>query len=145
MDLATLVAESKSYTEVLRKQGKSPVGGNVTYLKLQCKRKNIDTSHMTGQAHARGKVSSKKKTPAERLVLGTPLDYRQNGAVLTRTLIEIGHKHQCSECGLSEWRGNTLTLEVDHINSRYWDNRAENLRFLCPNCHSLIPNRVKKS
>jgi len=34
------------------------------------------------------------------------------------------------------WLGSELTLEIDHMNGRYSDNRPENLRFLCPNCHS---------
>ena len=40
-------------------------------------------------------------------------------------------------CGLSEWRGEPLPLAVDHINGVHTDNRLENLRILCPNCHAL--------
>ena len=39
-------------------------------------------------------------------------------------------------CGLSEWINGKLVLELDHINGDHTDNRIENLRFLCPNCHS---------
>lgn len=42
----------------------------------------------------------------------------------------------CSECGLEPfWNGKPLTLHLDHINGIKGDNRFENLRFLCPNCH----------
>lgn len=44
--------------------------------------------------------------------------------------------YKCQICGLSEWNGKTLSLELDHINGINNDNRLENLRFLCPNCHS---------
>jgi DNA-binding transcriptional ArsR family regulator len=44
--------------------------------------------------------------------------------------------NQCVECGISEWRGKTLVLHLDHINGQNNDDRLENLRLVCPNCHS---------
>ena len=42
----------------------------------------------------------------------------------------------CYHCGLAEWLNGKLTLELDHINGNNRDHRLDNLRFLCPNCHS---------
>jgi len=44
--------------------------------------------------------------------------------------------YECSKCGINEWNGKMLSLHLDHINGVNNDHRLENLRFLCPNCHS---------
>ena len=46
-------------------------------------------------------------------------------------------EYKCSCCGLGDsWNGKTLSLQLDHINGINNDHRLENLRFLCPNCHT---------
>lgn len=131
------VKYSTSLSDLLRNLGRAPVGGNSTAISLRLRRENIDTTHFVGQAHAKGKPSRNKKPASEYLVLGTDLDYRQKGYTLTRCLLEIGIPYRCNECGIDEWRGKRICLEVDHINETYWDNRPENLQFLCPNCHTM--------
>ena len=52
-------------------------------------------------------------------------------------LIREGHlRDSCAHCGISEWRGERLVVQIDHINGVSDDWRMENLRMLCPNCHS---------
>ena len=51
---------------------------------------------------------------------------------------------QCSECGLTHWRGTSgkdepMIMDLDHRNGKNYDNRIENLRYLCPNCHRVQP------
>jgi Zn finger protein HypA/HybF involved in hydrogenase expression len=48
-------------------------------------------------------------------------------------------EYKCSKCGIFEWFGSPLSLQLDHINGINNDNRLENLRFLCPNCHTQTP------
>jgi 5-methylcytosine-specific restriction endonuclease McrA len=47
--------------------------------------------------------------------------------------------YECATCQISSWQGQEITLELDHINGDSKDNRVENLRLLCPNCHSQTP------
>lgn len=142
--LALVVAESTSFTDVARKLGKSPVGGTTTHIKKMCLQWEINIEHMTGQAHNRGKQSTKRLPPDKRLVLGSPSDVRIAAHKLRRCLLELGVAHVCAECGISEWNGRKLTLEIDHIDGRYWNNVKTNLQFLCPNCHSQKPvDRIK--
>jgi predicted transcriptional regulator len=60
---------------------------------------------------------------------------------LKRRLVAAGLKHEwCERCGLTEWRGQPLSLALHHINGDGAENRLENLELLCPNCHSQTPN-----
>jgi len=62
---------------------------------------------------------------------------RQHRGNLKRRLLGEGLKDaRCEECGISEWRGRPLSLELHHANGDGRDNRLENLQLLCPNCHS---------
>ena len=56
---------------------------------------------------------------------------------IKRRLIQAGILiNECDECGLSEWRNKPLSIQIDHRNGVRNDHRLENLRMLCPNCHS---------
>jgi hypothetical protein len=57
---------------------------------------------------------------------------------LKQRLIAAGLKENCCErCGISEWQGEPLSMQLHHKNGNGLDNRLENLEFLCANCHSL--------
>jgi 5-methylcytosine-specific restriction endonuclease McrA len=137
------VASSTTQKEVILKLGLKPSGGTYQHVKRHIARLNLDTSHFLGQSSNRGKIPRNRRTAEEILVLGLESDARVRAPVLRRSLEESGVKYVCSvtDCGnRGEWFGQPLTLQVDHVNGKHWDNRIENLRFLCPNCHTQTPN-----
>jgi hypothetical protein len=60
--------------------------------------------------------------------------------VKRRLLAEEVKPHRCEECGIEEWRGRPIRLDLHHVNGDRRDHRLTNLRLLCPNCHSQTDN-----
>ncbi|MGW9074725.1 HNH endonuclease signature motif containing protein [Streptomyces yangpuensis] len=130
--LRELVAESTSIREVVTRLGISNVGGNQTHIARRVATLGIDTSHFGATASSRP-----KRGLGPTLSLRNPQDGRVPGERLRRQLLKAGVPQECAECGVGpQWNDKPLRHEVDHINGEWWDNRRENLRFLCPNCHS---------
>lgn len=131
------VEESHSIAQALTKLGLSPKGGNYRVFKKFEKLYNIDTSHFTGQGHMKGRKNTSQVRPLSEILIKNS-EYSSNK--LRKRLIEEGLKeHKCECCGLIEWLGEPIPLELDHIDGDHYNNSLENLKVLCPNCHAKTP------
>lgn len=130
--LLELSQTCKSRKEMLIKLGLRPAGGNFATLKKYANEFSIELPKMN--------YSKDPNKPIYRF--SNEEIFVENSSYSNRTnikvkMIEIGFKNECQECGLgNQWNGKTLRLQLDHVNGISNDNRLENLRFLCPNCHS---------
>ncbi|MCB9812041.1 HNH endonuclease [Candidatus Nomurabacteria bacterium] len=135
--LKKAVTESFSIREVIQKLGLVPAGGNYEQVKKIIREEGLDISHFTGKGWRKNRTFSfvPKKELSEILVKGT--DYQSYK--LKNRLFRAGLKQaKCELCGWAEQaEDGRIPVELDHINGDRYDNRLENLRILCPNCHSL--------
>ncbi len=114
--------------------------GNYPTLKKRIKEENINVSHMSSGLNSRkGKIFPRERRPVEEYLVKK--DEKISGPFLKKKLFDSGLlKEECSECKIGNiWNGKHISLNLDHINGDHMDNRLENLRILCPNCHSQTP------
>ena len=130
-----LIKSSTNISEVLFKLGYSVKGNSWGFSQV---RRRMETLNLSS-SDFKGKSAMVEKNKQNALTAEDLLkeNCKHNRSNLRRFI--INNKllpYRCAMCGALEWNGKTLSLELDHINGINNDNRLENLRFLCPNCHS---------
>ena len=133
-----IVSSCKSYNSILTYFGEKN-GGYIRMLRYRVKKENIDVSHFSRD------TSNKKKQSLDQILIADS-SYKGNGTALKKKIFNSKLlDNKCARCGIkggktnfpkAEGFINELVLQLDHINGIHNDNRIENLRILCPNCHS---------
>ncbi|MCX5397295.1 HNH endonuclease [Streptomyces sp. NBC_00102] len=144
-ELASAVAGSKSMAGVLRLLGHADNGAVRARLKQSLDAYGLSTAHFTGQGHTLGTRSPRRRSASEVLRRRESGSARTRTSLLRRALDEIGVPRTCSACGIGDtWQDKHLALEIDHVNGDRLDDRRENLRYLCPSCHSQTETFSKR-
>lgn len=133
------VSTNLSYRAVIKSLGLVPAGGNYVQVRQRIYDLSLNITHFKGMGWNKGKTYHTSKRPE----LGTLLvkgSIVQSYKLKKRLFEEKLKMPKCELCGWAQRsKDGRLPLELDHSNGDHYDNRIENLRILCPNCHSLQP------
>lgn len=132
-----IVKEVFTVADFCRKVGWQPRGENYRVFYKYVKDYNLDISHFTGKKPNLGNknnigISDEEYFKDNKLIKGS--------ALMRRLINKVGREYKCECCGISEWNGKSITLQIHHKDGDHFNNLLENLQILCPNCHSQTKN-----
>lgn len=146
-----LFYSSRSIAELAVKLGYQLSNGNLScilyrivhhYIKLY----GLPLSSIKGRSWSKGMTRESKNELPWDIVFCEDCQHRVKGSVLLKRLVRTNkRKNECEQCGLTEWCGKKIVLQIHHINGIRNDNRETNLQILCPNCHSQTDNWAGKN
>lgn len=144
-EVEKLLPQSNSYNHLCSLLGLRGVDGYYKKIKKIIEERGLSTEHfgtipVPRSGHGRNKFT--KMTDEEYFID----NHIRSGKCTIQRLIDNGYKkYKCETCGLTEWMGNDISLQIHHINGKHDDNRLENLQILCPNCHSQTDTYAKNN
>lgn len=134
-ELQAAVAASECWSDVCRKLNITICTFNYKRMQKLCRDNSIDYNHFDVKKTFR---RNKKTWDADDIYTKNSLYPRSS--LRQKVLKDDFMEYSCFQCqNVGEWLGSSLTLELEHVNGINDDNTKENLRWLCPNCHSQTP------
>lgn len=135
-ELREAIKSSNNWSEAIRKIGfKDLKSCNITNIRKISDENSIDYSHFPHNGKKRNQVHNIQ------VYLNNEKPIHSSG--LRKRLIKEGYKtHKCEgrNCGITEWKGESIKLELHHVDGNNQNNNLSNLQILCPNCHSQTEN-----
>lgn len=147
-----------------------PVEGLVNYCSLKCRnsrtwteedkeKKSLSAKTSIKVKDAIKKANETNKDPEKWVLIKEKRDNKLKENILNSNYLDLSFERlrkrilyeqdcKCNRCGISEWLGEKISLELEHKDGNHHNNNRENLEILCPNCHSLTTTwrgRNKKS
>jgi len=132
-EFITAVKSSNSIREALLKLNLKAAGGNYQCFHKRIEELNLSIDHFTDPKEWNKGKKLGPKRKIEEYLNGVPI---LSHKLKLRLIAEGLKEHKCECCGITHWNNKPTPLELDHINGNNQDNRLENLRMLCPNCHA---------
>lgn len=143
--LVSAVATSQTLSQVVKKLGLKSVSSGYGTVRRHIKRLGLDTAGFVGRKVSGNRTKGRFNQVDLAFVLVEDSPYISTHWLKLR-LVKAGLLDwKCCICGIAEWLGSKLSLQLDHKNGRREDNRIENLRLLCPNCHSQTDTYAGKN
>jgi 5-methylcytosine-specific restriction endonuclease McrA len=151
--VAELAAQSSSIAAMLASLTMPTTGRPAHEMARRLRELEIDCTHFRGRAWSRGATRTTHPSIdriARKIGYSDEEVFAENSAALrgqsiVRRLVAMGWPYECATCGVVDWLGVRLVLHLDHINGIHNDNRFENIRLLCPNCHSQTPTYCNRA
>lgn len=133
-EILQLISNNESKASIARL-----LGCKIQTLDSYLKKMNIDYK---GNQGAKGKKTDPSRLSAIELSRTKWVGSHK----LKLRLIEDGLKeHKCEICGITEWMGKPVPIELDHIDGDHYNNDIDNLRIVCPNCHAQTDTHAGKN
>lgn len=136
-----LAKKCTNINQILHILGKRGTNEYYKQIRKILSKNNVDISHFIENVPYKPLKFSEKLPIEKYLVSGSTIGSTK---LKNRILKEALKEHKCERCGRTEWEGESIPLQLHHINGNRIDNRLENLQLLCPNCHTLTDNYCGK-
>lgn len=140
--LKNIVSESKSLAQVLRQYDMCPNGANPKRLRDFLIEQQIDFSHFNNPKDC---LKSFKTKYSLKQILSNEVPYEDTRSLKKRLIKEGLKENRCEKCGITEWLGEPISVQLHHVDGNHKNNNLSNLQMLCPNCHSQTHNFCGKN